>query len=135
MKKLARFAAALLAVGAVAIVHPSAALAQSSVTAPSFTATVYPVPNTSTIRLVVNKELGKRFYFSLRDKQHNVIYFDEMTKRSTQRRFDLNLSELVNGTYYIDLSDGKAPLVTKVISKEQVELARQIVADQVICMN
>ncbi|MEI7586777.1 hypothetical protein [Runella sp.] len=53
----------------------------------------------------------------------------------TQHRFDLNLNELANGKYFINLSDGKQPIVTKILVKEQAILAKPILSNQIICLN
>ena len=98
MKKISRFAASLLAVGIGTLVYAPAVQPQSVATAESFTATVYPIPNTPVVRVMVTKVPGKRFYLCLRDKQHNIIYFDEMKKQATYRQFELNLTPLANGT-------------------------------------
>jgi hypothetical protein len=105
--------------------------AQSTEEIPSFIASIGQVANTSTICVLVTKEFGKRLYLSLRDEKHNLVYSGEMAKRSTQRRFDLNLTQLANGKYYIDLWDGKTPVVTKIIIKEQIILATPIVSTQI----
>ena len=111
------------------------AAAQSTVETATFKASVFPIPNSSTIRVLVSKEAGKKFYLTVRDGKNNLIHHDGLTKRATQHRFDLNLSELANGKYYIDLSDGNQPLVTKIIVKEQAVQAQPIVSNQIVCLN
>jgi hypothetical protein len=84
---------------------------------------------------LVSKKYGKKFSLSIVDEKHNVLYFDQMTKKMTQHRFDLNLNELNNGKYFINLSDGQLPVVTKIIIKEQAVLAKPILTGQIICLN
>lgn len=108
--------------------------AQTTEEVSSFIASIGQVSNTSTICVLVTKEFGKRLYLSLRDEKHHLVYAGEMAKRSTQHRFDLNMSRLANGKYYIDLWDGKAPVVTKIIIKEQIILAKPIISTQITYM-
>lgn len=108
---------------------------QSTVETPSFMASIYPVPNTFKVRVIVSKEYGKKFSISVLDEHQNLLYFGQMTKQMTQHRFDLNLNELSNGKYFINLSDGKLPVVTKIIVKEQAVLAKPILSNQIICLN
>jgi len=111
------------------------ATAQSTVETPSFSASIYPVPGTSKVRVAVSKAYGKKFSLYVRDENQHLIYFEQLTKRTTQHRFDLNLNELSNGKYYINLSDGTAPMVTKIIVKEQAVLATPILSNQILCLN
>ncbi|RDB03555.1 hypothetical protein [Runella aurantiaca] len=111
------------------------ATAQSTVETPSFSASIYPVSGTSKVRVAVSKEYGKKFFLYVRDENQHLIYFEQLTKRITQHRFDLNLNELSNGKYYINLSDGKEPMVTKIIVKEQAVLATPILSNQILCLN
>ncbi|WP_298355331.1 hypothetical protein [Runella sp.] len=55
--------------------------AQSTVETPSFIASVYPVPNSFKVRVVVSKEYGKKFSLSVLDEKQNVLYFGQMTKK------------------------------------------------------
>jgi hypothetical protein len=111
------------------------ASAQSTVETPSFIASIYPVPNTSKVRVTVSKEYGKKFSLSVIDEHQNLLCHEQMAKGATQHRFDLNLTELANGKYYINLSDGKRPVVTKVLVKEQVVLAKPILSNQILCLD
>lgn len=111
------------------------ATAQSTVETPSFTASIYPVPNTSKVRVIISKEYGKKFSLSVIDEHQNLLCYQQMAKNSTQHRFDLNLTDLANGKYFINLSDGKQPIVTKVILKEQAVLAKPILSNQILCLN
>ncbi len=113
----------------------SQATAQSTVETPSFTASIYPVVNTSKVRILISKEYGEKFSLSIIDDKKNLVYFDQLPKKATQHRFDLNLTELSNGRYYVNLSNGKQPVVTKVIIKEQVVLAKPILSNQILCVN
>ncbi|AXE19104.1 hypothetical protein DR864_15775 [Runella rosea] len=113
----------------------SQAMAQSTVETPSFTASIYPVVNTSKVRILISKEYGEKFSLSIIDDKKNLIYFDQLSKKTTQHRFDLNMQELANGRYYVNLSNGKQPVVTKVIIKEQVVLAKPILSNQILCVN
>lgn len=109
------------------------AAAQSTVETPSFTASIYPV--TSKVRVIVSKEYGKKFSLSVIDEHQNLLYQEHMAKSSTQHRFDLNLTDLANGKYLINLSDGKQPMVTKILMKEQAVLAKPILSNQILCLN
>ncbi len=111
------------------------AAAQSTVETPSFMASIYPVPNTSKVRVIVSKEYGKKFSLSVIDEHQNLLYQEHIAKSSTQHRFDLNLNELANGKYFINLSDGKQPMVTKILMKEQAVLAKPILSNQILCLN
>jgi hypothetical protein len=111
------------------------ATAQSTVETPSFMASISPVFNTNTVRVLVSKEYGKKFSLSVVDENQNPVYLNRMPKGATQHRFDLNLNELPNGKYYINLSDGKTPIVSKVIVKEPAVLAKPILSHQIICLN
>ncbi|AXE19110.1 hypothetical protein DR864_15805 [Runella rosea] len=111
------------------------ATAQSTVETPSFSASIYPVLGTFKVRVAVSKEYGKKFFLSVYDENQNLIYFDQLAKQTTQHRFDLNLNELANGKYHINLSDGKQPMVTKIIVKEQAVLATPILSNQILCLN
>ena len=117
------------------MVATSQATAQSTVETPSFSASIYPVPGTFKVRVTVSKEYGKKFFLSVYDENQNLIYFDQLAKQTTQHRFDLNLNELANGKYHINLSDGKQPMVTKIIVKEQAVLATPILSNQILCLN
>lgn len=108
---------------------------QSTVKTSSFIASISPVPNTSKVRILVSKTYGKKFSLSFLDENKNVLYFGEMTKQMTQHHFDLNLSELNNGKYFINLSDGRLPVVTKTIIKEQAILAKPILTNQIFCVD
>lgn len=112
-----------------------AATAQSEVQTTSFKASILPVTNGSKIHVVVNKEFGKNFFICLRDTQHTLLYFGEMKKRSVQYRFVIDLKELAEGKYYMELSDGKTPVVTKILLKEQSVLAKPIVTNQIVFLN
>jgi len=111
------------------------AQAQSMVETPSFSASIYPVPGTYKVRVAVSKEYGKKFFLSVYDENQKLVFFDQLTKQTIQHRFDLNLNELSNGRYYINLSDGKQPIVTKIILKEQAVLAKPILSNQILCLN
>ncbi len=111
------------------------AAAQSTVETPSFKASIYPVPNTSKVRVIVSKEHGKKFSLSVIDEHQNLLCHEQMAKNSTQHRFDLNLADLAHGKYYINLSDGKQPMVTKILVKEQAVLAKPILSDQILCLD
>lgn len=113
----------------------SQATAQSTVETPSFVASIYPVANTSKVRILISKEYGKAFSLSIIDDKKNLIYFDQLSKKTTQHRFDLNMQQLDNGRYYVNLSDGKQPVVTKIIVKEDAILAKPILSSQIICVN
>jgi len=111
------------------------ATAQSTVETPSFMASIYPVANTSKVRILVSKEYGKAFSLSIVDDKKNLIYFRQLSKKATQHRFDLNMQELDNGRYFVNLSDGRQPVVTKIIVKEDAILAKPILSSQIICVN
>ena len=111
------------------------AAAQSTVGIPSFTASVYPISGISKVHVVVTKEFGKKFSLTFRDEKNYFLYQDKMEKRCTQHRFVLNLSQLENGKYYIDLSDGKTPVVTKIIIKEEAILSKPISSTQIVCLD
>lgn len=108
---------------------------QSTVETSSFIASISSVPNSSKVRILVSKKYGKKFSLAFLDENKNVLYFGEMTKQMTQHRFDLNLNELNNGKYFISLSDGRLPVVTKTIIKEQTVLAKPISSNQIICVD
>ncbi len=73
---------------------------------PSFTVGAYVVRPTGQLRVAVDNHGQRRLSIRLVNPSHQVLY-EDLTRRSEPYRRLLNLSELPEGDYVLQISDGQ----------------------------
>ncbi|GAA4452279.1 hypothetical protein GCM10023189_15430 [Nibrella saemangeumensis] len=81
-------------------------------TATSYKAVIFPAANATTLNVIVQKQTGSRVQIVLKNAAGTVLHTEYLTKKEGTFKSKLNLSELVNGTYRVEVTNG-ADLMVK----------------------
>ncbi|GAA4406272.1 hypothetical protein GCM10023187_25550 [Nibrella viscosa] len=92
----------LSAVSQVASANP----AGEKKTATSYKAAIFPAANATTLNVIVEKEMGYRVQISVKNALGTVLHTEYLTKKEGKFWSKLNLAELPNGTYRVEVSNG-----------------------------
>lgn len=68
----------------------------------------------STMNLFIDKQKGAKLEITFKDEEGNVLYEDVMGKNAQYYRTKINMANLNNGNYYIELTDGLNKEVKKI---------------------
>lgn len=79
-----------------------------------FDAALYKINDTNKVKLSVNKSENDRLRVVLKDKGGKIYYSEVFNERDSKYRRVFNLDEMVDGTYYFELSHKKDKMVKEV---------------------
>ena len=69
------------------------------------------VLNATTLNVIVQKQTGSRVQIVLKNAAGTVLHTEYLTKKEGTFKSKLNLSELVNGTYRVEVTNGTDVMV------------------------
>ena len=100
----------LLVAFALSFVTVSASLADANpigrrATVATYKASVYPTIQ-GKLQIALNKETGGMVYVQLKDAAGQVLFSQQVGKNETASRLRLNLSDLPDGAYQVEISNG-----------------------------
>ncbi len=72
----------------------------------SYKAAMFPSANKTTLNVLVEKEMGNRVEIRVKDAYGAVLHTEHLTKKEGKFWSKLNLSELANGTYRVEVTNG-----------------------------
>ena len=82
----------------------------------------------------VDKAIGVRFLLTIKDQQGNVLYAKGVSKKEKLYTFKIDLSQVEDGVYYIETTDGKTP-IRKTLRKEEIAITKPVNTQRVFAMN
>ncbi len=88
--------------------------ATSSNKAQHFAIGVYQGKGTQTMHIMVDKEVGNRVSILVKDHAGRVIHQEYITKKTATYHGKFDFSEATEGTYQIEITDGKETLVKQI---------------------
>jgi hypothetical protein len=74
---------------------------------PAYIAKMITYPNSSQMKVMVANTEGKKLFFTVRDEKGNALYSKIISKYEPQAFIRLNMEELTNGVYKIEIGDSK----------------------------
>lgn len=75
-----------------------------------YTAITFSVAQTGEVWVLVEKQRGKPFRLNISDAEGKKLLVKELSRQETKSFISLNLNHLVDGTYFLELSDEKTPI-------------------------
>ncbi|GAA4452270.1 hypothetical protein GCM10023189_15400 [Nibrella saemangeumensis] len=74
--------------------------------ATSYKAAIFPAANATTLNVIVEKQTGSRVQIVLKNAAGTVLHAEYLTKKEGTFQSKLNLAELTNGTYRVEVTNG-----------------------------
>ncbi|MCU0341622.1 MAG: T9SS type A sorting domain-containing protein [Spirosomaceae bacterium] len=79
------------------------------------------------IRVAIKKNVPERVQVSLRDASGNIIYSHNLTKKDMSYAAKLDVSDLNDGVYQLEIVSGAERITKKLnLSSKQVEVQRKV---------
>ncbi len=95
-------------------------------TAITFETSAY-ITKDAAIRLAVKKNAPERVYITLRDAGNTVIYSETINKNEMSYAAKINVNDLTDGAYKLEISTGKDRVVKRLnLSSSKIETQRSI---------
>ena len=106
MKTIIKTLVLALTLSSVSYVASANPAAGEKKAATSYKAAIFPSSSTATLNVIVEKEMGHRVQITLKDAKGAVLHTEYLTKKEGSFWSKLNLSELQNGTYRVEVTNG-----------------------------
>lgn len=72
---------------------------------PGYVAKMITIPNTNTMKVYVGNIENQRLYFSVKNSTGEILYSRNISKNEPQAYLKLNLDDLPDGVYNIEMAD------------------------------
>ncbi len=80
----------------------------------SFAVGMYRTINTMKMNLLIEKTAGKNLFISLKNEKGDVLHKERVSKNSQKYHGKFDLTELEDGTYSFEITDGDSKIVKNV---------------------
>ncbi len=95
--------------------------------ASNFAIGVYQTQKTLKMNLLLEKVIGKKVIIYLKDEKGNLLHTETVAKATPSYRGQFDMSELTDGTYTFEITDGNETLVKQVkLQSKEVETSRKM---------
>ena len=93
------------------------------------------IPNSATVKFQIYKYTPDNLRLQLRDARHAYIYDKPISNYLIRNNITLNLQDLDNGQYIIEIWQERKLIVTKTIIKEHLVLVKPLEVENLTLVN
>jgi len=126
---LKSIACALALTTTVAFAHSTDDKTSENNAAPTFESSSY-VTTDASLRVTVKKNSQQRVYLTLKDANGALVYTTTIGKKEMQYAVKINVSELADGAYELEIASGQNRVVKHLnLSSKKVEVQRNVTVE------